>query len=432
MKRLISLVLALALLLAMGTLPAVADDERVSGAYTYRVKGNGTAVITGYDWSSKDIYIPRMVDGYTVTEIGEKAFNEGKRINTLVIPDTVISIGAFAFAFLPIDTINITIPSSVQHIGPGAFACMSGLEQFTVASGNTVYTTIGGVLFDKVKKELVAFPLEKGDNSGYTIPDGIVSIGDFAFAHARLGKNFTIPETVESIGAYAFLYAEFSTIVSMKDPLFGNLRQETLLLPKSIKSIGPYSFFHASGLNGSSWKYILLDKTQLVEIPEGAFQASAGVDESIQFPASLKYIGNNAFYNVPMLGDLDLSSASNLLEIGDNAFSCEKHIARRKTKLKLTGTKLQKIGESAFQKANIVQVSLPDTLTSIGSHAFSKNNRLLQITLPASVSEIGEDFCDRAKVKLTTTPGTYAAVWASENGYIVEGGSEDTSWLTNP
>lgn len=78
MKRILGMTLGIMLVLLLSVSVALADEEKQNGAYTYQIKGNGTAVITGYDWENhegEDIYIPRMVDGYTVTEIGEFAFS---------------------------------------------------------------------------------------------------------------------------------------------------------------------------------------------------------------------------------------------------------------------------------------------------------------------------------------------------------------------
>jgi len=61
MKRLMSLLLSMVLLVTLVPQIAIADGERKNGAFTYKLKGNGTAVITGYDWENnqgKDIYIP--------------------------------------------------------------------------------------------------------------------------------------------------------------------------------------------------------------------------------------------------------------------------------------------------------------------------------------------------------------------------------------
>ena len=77
MNRIVSWLLAVALFLTLTMPAAMAADEKKSGDFFYRIKGNGTAVITGYDWNGnqgKDIYIPNSLDGYTVTEIAEEAF----------------------------------------------------------------------------------------------------------------------------------------------------------------------------------------------------------------------------------------------------------------------------------------------------------------------------------------------------------------------
>ena len=75
MKKLFGFILGIGLLLICST--ALADTQ--SGLFTYTLKGNGTAVITGFDWDANgnnDVYVPRMIDGYTVSEIGPFAFSD--------------------------------------------------------------------------------------------------------------------------------------------------------------------------------------------------------------------------------------------------------------------------------------------------------------------------------------------------------------------
>ena len=77
MKKVIFLILVV-LLIAM-SINVIADGDRQSGLFSYQLKGNGTAVITGFDWDangSNDIYVPRFIDGYSVTEIGSFAFSD--------------------------------------------------------------------------------------------------------------------------------------------------------------------------------------------------------------------------------------------------------------------------------------------------------------------------------------------------------------------
>ena len=246
MKRILVVILSIILVFSVSVI-ACADNERVSGAFTYRIKGNGTAVITGYDWESQvhqDIFIPRMIDGYTVTEIGSCAFAsvdenwDGQKnpdvvwpygAASLVIPDTVVSIGDKAFMGICFeDTTSISIPASVQHIGAGAFSCTYNIQQFVVDAGNTTYATIDGVLFNKKEKSLIAYPngrvnLEYSYKAQtptitYEIPNSIVSIGDFAFYDVTIGKfgdyklglHLVFPDTVESIGEWAFAHAVVS------------------------------------------------------------------------------------------------------------------------------------------------------------------------------------------------------------------------------
>lgn len=75
MKHFWGITLGIALVLMLATSVALADaGDKKSGAFSYRLKGNGTAVITGYDGANEDVYVPRMVDGYEVCEIGENVF----------------------------------------------------------------------------------------------------------------------------------------------------------------------------------------------------------------------------------------------------------------------------------------------------------------------------------------------------------------------
>lgn len=87
MKRFLSFLLIFALLV-MAVPPATfAEEERQSGLYTYRVRGNGTLTITKFDWyqNKGDIYIPNMIDGYTVTEIGARHFRAAMKICYVLI-----------------------------------------------------------------------------------------------------------------------------------------------------------------------------------------------------------------------------------------------------------------------------------------------------------------------------------------------------------
>ena len=88
---------------------------------------DGQITITGYNGRESNIIIPSVIDGLTVTRIGENAF-KGSAIRSLVIPTTVTDIDWFAFSDC-VSLQSITIPSSVKSIGYESFKnCPSSLK----------------------------------------------------------------------------------------------------------------------------------------------------------------------------------------------------------------------------------------------------------------------------------------------------------------
>ena len=450
MKRILGMTLGIVLVLLLSVSVALADEEKQNGAYTYQIKGNGTAVITGYDWENhegEDIYIPRMVDGYTVTEIGEFAFSHysfddngnpelgnffsDAMAGSLVIPDTITTIGKGAFFGITLASKAINIPNSVGFIGEGAFSYIFGVEQFAVGAQNPVYATIDGVLFNKKEKALIAFPCDKqgtGDKENYTFPDGITTIANYAcygFNHRASSISFShtdiryvvFPETITSIGNYSFANAEITTVSS----------EHHLTLPKSVSQLGIGAFRGANSRDVDT--VIDLGLTNLHEIPDYAFYGW-NID-NIVFPKQVETIGAYAFSELSGYPDFIIPSSVKEIKRGAFSSSGSSHVC---AKFKFEeGSHLQSIGDCAFEGTGIwEEIVLPNGLKDIGNSAFKSCKYLEKITIPASVSSIGKDVCTRESVYLNVESGSYAASWASENGYMTTGtGSEDTSWLND-
>ena len=231
------------------TLFTCAAQAETSGQYTYQIDENGTVSITDFSWKEdqKDIYIPDILGGYRVTAIGEKAFARmadelsDETIN-VVVPNGIKSIGEKAFMNAPVS--GVSIPASVQQIGDGAFANCP-ISQFILESGNAMYATIDGVLYNKMTKTLAAWPREKREGS---VPEGIVEIGNYAvYGDTQIQgwidqgwidlTNF-IPSTVKKIGNYAFAKnnAKVSSFYDIKAANFG----------ENVKEIGEGAFQHCN------------------------------------------------------------------------------------------------------------------------------------------------------------------------------------------
>lgn len=157
--------------------------------------------------------------------IANEAFFGCSSLTSITIPDSVTSIGANAFRACSSIT-SITIPDNVMYIEADVFTNCTSLESVTIGNGvisiwkyafmsctrltgiyvsenNNNYCDINGVLFNKNKSELLAYPMGKIDNE-YSIPNGVTSIGNSIFSGCINLTSITIPDSVTTIGDCAF------------------------------------------------------------------------------------------------------------------------------------------------------------------------------------------------------------------------------------
>ena len=258
MKKLLSLVLAFAIMLCavpLGafTFTAKAATEYTDGFYTYTVENN-KATITDVDTSiSGDETIPSTLGGYPVTSIGRWAFSNCTSLTSITIPDGVTSIGDNAFWFCD-DLTSVTIPDSVTSIGYKAFNSCDRLAEINVSENNNNYCSVDGVLFNKEKTILIQYPAAR--TGAYVIPDGVTSIGDNAFDNCDGLTSITIPDSVKSIGDEAF-----SICTGLKSVTIG----------KGVTSIGDHAFFNCTELENV---YYRGSATQKAKISIGTYNTN--------------------------------------------------------------------------------------------------------------------------------------------------------------
>ncbi len=130
----------------------------------------------------------------------------GEEIKDLVIPNSVTSIGNYAFNGFSGLT-SVTIPNSVTSIGGDAFNGCSGLTSVTIP--NSV-TSIGNGAFNGCT-----------GLTSVTIPNSVTSIGRNAFSYCSGLISVTIPNSVTSIGYYAFQYCTGLTSVTIGSSVSG-------------------------------------------------------------------------------------------------------------------------------------------------------------------------------------------------------------------
>ena len=154
-----------------------------------KLYSDGTAEITKYTGSDKDVVIPSTIEGHTVTSLEQDVFYNNTTVETIHIPATVTSMGH------PGDVMTTT------------FKGATSLKSITVEEGNPVYFSIDGVLFMYAATDstpmLMVYPASK-DGASYYIPKNVGNICDYAFSETINLNKIVVPDTVKYLFICAF------------------------------------------------------------------------------------------------------------------------------------------------------------------------------------------------------------------------------------
>ncbi|MBR4116925.1 MAG: leucine-rich repeat domain-containing protein [Clostridia bacterium] len=167
----------------------------------------------------------------SVISIGSYAFGGCSGLENIDIPKNVTSIGDNAFSGCS-GLVSIDIPKSVTSIGNNAFSECSKLENINVDVDNKHYCSENGILFDKVKTKLIAYPMNKPGTS-YSVPNGVTCIDSYAFSICNRLTDITLPNTLKSINLAAF---------------YGCTSLQNIVIPDGVTSIGNGAFYFCTGL----------------------------------------------------------------------------------------------------------------------------------------------------------------------------------------
>ena len=272
----------------------------------------------------------------SVETIGESAFFDCSSLTSLKLSNGIMEIGSNAFKHCPMT--SVTIPKSVTAIGAMAFAYCRQLKSFSVNSGSSSYTAADGVLYNKAKTELCAFPC--GISGTFTVPVGVTVIGDGAFYGTTLTHVY-VPGSVTDIGEYAFSSCSLNSVS----------------LQPGIEYIRRYAF---------SWSSLT----------------------SIRIPDGVTKIGNSAFDGCGELTSVTIPDS--VTEIGYSAFyNC------KKLKSIVLPKNLEVIPSDCFTHcSDLAAVTIPDGVKTIRYDAFRDCGSLTHVTLPPSVASVESDAFD--------------------------------------
>lgn len=308
----------------------------------------------------------------TVTSIGAHAFEDCHALGSVDLPDSVVSVGDYAFGWCG-SLSYVGIPASVSYIGTGAFTQCASLRSIDLDPENPRYSCSEGALLDREGTELVQH-LAGDDRAEYRVPDGVVSIADYAFKGCETLTTIVLPDTLEIIGAHAF------------EDCFA-LR--TVSIPDSVTWIGEAAFESCNSLTG------LTVGEGTVYIGDLAFAWCYSLP-SVHIPAATTHIGSRAFTYCFALESIGVSASNPSYSSADGVL-----LTRDGTKLVQfpAGSRdasyavpdgVESIGEYAFVHCSLRSVTVPESVISIGSCAFESCGELSDVTLGNGVASIGD------------------------------------------
>ena len=281
-----------------------------------------------------------FVFGEEVEHIPAYLCNNLRLLNTIVIPNSVTTIGNGAFAWCRGLT-TVTIGNSVTTIGYRVFASCTGLTEVSIPNS---ITTIGEKAFNGCT-----------GLTEITIPNSVTDIGNLAFAGCTGLTEVSIPNSVTSIGSSAF-----SNCRGLKTVTIGN----------SVTTIGNWAFASCTGLTEVSIP------NSVTNIGSSAFEDCTEL-KTVTIGNSVTTIGDGAFYSCT--GLTEVSIPNSVTTIGDGAFdSCT-----GLTKVTIPNS-VTIIANNAFNGcAQMESVTIGEKVESIGESAFARCNRLTIVTSKA-------------------------------------------------
>ncbi len=491
MKKTLSAVLALVMLLtSFAAFSFTADaaepmEKHIKGVnYEYVIKNDKVTIqyafISGNS-AGKTITIPSKIDGKKVVALECMGMEEkNTKTTTLVIPDTVEKLGGIyeGGGYKTIDCTNLAtvkIGKNLKSMSYNPF--MSSVKKFTVNSKNKYFTTVKGVLYNKKKTKLVAYPAKKAGKS-FTVPASVKTLGTRSFYYVSKLKTLKTNKVV-TVADETFYYSGIKTInfgkplktitgesfalpsglkkitvakgnkyFTVKDNVLFNKKKTKLVyfpynkklskytVPKSVKTVGRYAFFYnatkkvvvpASVKTVEEGAFMVFQgkvnvPSKVVKIEEEAY-LGADVGKSLTLPSTLKTIGKYTFLNADF-ESVDLSKTK-LTQIPEGAFSsCAKLAA-----VKLPST-LKTIGMSAFTDTAVTSLVLPASVTKVGAYALWCES-LKELTVKGADTALNEDAImqyedDNAEAGIINTivikapAGSKAETYANEKGFTFE------------
>lgn len=294
----------------------------------------------------------------TLKIVGKEAFNHCGKLREVIIPEGVEELGPWAFNHCGALE-KIHLPASLVKLDKKnqPFNNCFGLKEITIDEANPVYCAVNNCLIEKATGIVIS-----GCQNSVIPDDGsITAINEGAFCRQYHLKSINIPQGVKSIGAFAFLNCR-----SLKE----------IVLPESVKKLAVSAFEGCENLEKINLEYV-------ERIERNAFENCRSLNGDLVISDRTVKIGTSAF---------ELSGISSVT-VGSGVAAIESATFRSCHNLKkvVLSEGLTKIDKYAFTHCeNLTEAVIPSSVKYIGGAAFW-GCRLEDVVLPPAPDFISKD-----------------------------------------
>ena len=331
-----------------------------------------TGTITSYNGYATYLAIPETIGGAPVKAIGPEAFSHHTYLAFLELPEGLESIGDSAF--YNCETLGrVRFPSTLKTIGSNAFynAYKSSVLELTSVE------SIGDYAF-----------YFAGLKGSLELPEGLKSIGENAFeACTNMGADLYLPSTLESIGSNAFKGDYNIQYIVLESPTAPTLGENVFAGCDYLYDIDLNA--HGSRQEMQQWQAYV----DALELPCRVWRAQ---DPTAQSPEKGTYQYENCVLTeytgtkTRIHPHLTVSKEP-VVGLGDGVFKDSQTIEYFSV---AHNDEFTTIGAEAFMNSSLREVDLFDSVTTIGARAFANCAQLEALTLPNSLTTIGEGALD--------------------------------------